>query len=61
MRQIKLPHLPSDVEARKGDYMTDLTPAEEYERIQMARQYSFEQRDRCRPSYQTRPPRDRRI
>ena len=24
MRQIKLPHLPSDVEARKGDYMTDL-------------------------------------
>ena len=29
-----------------GDYMTDLTPAEEYERIQMARQYSFEQRDR---------------
>lgn len=29
-----------------SDYMTDLTPAEEYERIQMARQYSFEQRDR---------------
>jgi adenylate kinase len=24
MRQIKLPHLPSDVEARKGDYLTDL-------------------------------------
>lgn len=28
------------------NYLTDLTPAEEYERIQMARQYSFEQRDR---------------
>lgn len=24
MRQIKLPHLPSDVESRKGDYLTDL-------------------------------------
>ena len=24
MRQIKLPHLPSDVEARKGDYLADL-------------------------------------
>lgn len=24
MKQIKLPHLPSDVEARKGDYLTDL-------------------------------------
>lgn len=28
------------------DYLTDLTPAEEYERIRMARQYSYEQRDR---------------
>lgn len=28
------------------NYMTDLTPPEEYERIQMARQYSFEKRDR---------------
>ena len=27
-------------------YLTDLTPQEEYERIQMARQYSFEKRDR---------------
>ncbi len=27
-------------------YMTDLTPQSEYERIQMARQYAFEQRDR---------------
>ena len=24
MRQIKLPHMPSDVEARKSDLMTDL-------------------------------------
>lgn len=24
MRQIKLPHVPSDVEARKSDLMTDL-------------------------------------
>lgn len=28
------------------DYLTDLTPQEEYERIQMVRQYSFERRDR---------------
>ncbi|MBP5547969.1 MAG: RNA-binding S4 domain-containing protein [Bacteroidales bacterium] len=28
------------------NYLIDLTPAEEYERIQMARQYSFEKRDR---------------
>lgn len=28
------------------DYMTDLTPQEEYERIQMVRQYGFERRDR---------------
>ena len=28
------------------NYMSDLTPQEEYERIQMARQYSFEKRDR---------------
>ncbi|MBQ0016900.1 MAG: RNA-binding S4 domain-containing protein [Bacteroidales bacterium] len=28
------------------NYMTDLTPADEYERIALARQYSFEQRDR---------------
>lgn len=28
------------------NYLTDLTPKEEYERIQMARQYSFERRDR---------------
>jgi ribosome-associated heat shock protein Hsp15 len=28
------------------NYLTDLTPAEEYERIQMARQYGFEKRDR---------------
>lgn len=28
------------------DYMVDLTPEEEYERIQMARQYGFEKRDR---------------
>ena len=28
------------------NYLTDLTPPEEYERIQMARQYSFEKRDR---------------
>lgn len=27
-------------------YMIDRTPAEEYERIQMARQYAFERRDR---------------
>ena len=27
-------------------YMTDLTPSEEYERIQMVRQYGFERRDR---------------
>ncbi len=29
-----------------ADYLTDLTPEEEYERIRMARQYSFEKRDR---------------
>lgn len=28
------------------NYLTDLTPQEEYERIQMARQYGFERRDR---------------
>lgn len=28
------------------NYMTDLTPKEEYERIQMTRQYAFEHRDR---------------
>lgn len=28
------------------NYLTDLTPQEEYERIQMARQYGFEKRDR---------------
>ena len=28
------------------DFMTDLTPAEEYERMQMIRQYNFERRDR---------------
>lgn len=28
------------------NYMTDLTPQEEYERIQMVRQYGFETRDR---------------
>ena len=28
------------------NYLTDLTPKEEYERIQMARRYTFEQRDR---------------
>lgn len=28
------------------DYLIDLTPAEEYERIQMIRQYNFERRDR---------------
>lgn len=28
------------------NYLIDLTPQEEYERIQMARQYSFEKRDR---------------
>ena len=28
------------------NYLTDLTPPEEYERIQMARQYGFEHRDR---------------
>lgn len=28
------------------NYMTDCTPQEEYERIQMVRQYSFEKRDR---------------
>lgn len=27
-------------------YMKDLTPQEEYQRIQMARQYAFEKRDR---------------
>lgn len=27
-------------------FMKDLTPTEEYERIQMARQYAFEKRDR---------------
>ena len=29
-----------------AEYLTDLTPPEEYERLQMARQYSFEKRDR---------------
>lgn len=29
-----------------SDYLADLTPAEEYERIQMIRQYNFERRDR---------------
>ncbi len=29
-----------------SNFMEDLTPKEEYERIQMARQYSFEKRDR---------------
>ena len=29
-----------------ANYLTDLTPQEEYERIQMVRQYSFEKRDR---------------
>lgn len=28
------------------NYMTDRTPKEEYERIQMVRQYAFEKRDR---------------
>ena len=28
------------------NYLTDLTPPEEYERIQMVRQYGFEHRDR---------------
>ena len=28
------------------NFLTDLTPQEEYERIQMVRQYGFEQRDR---------------
>ena len=28
------------------NFMTDLTPQEEYERIQMVRQYAFEKRDR---------------
>lgn len=28
------------------NYLIDLTPAEEYERIEMARRYSFEKRDR---------------
>ncbi len=28
------------------NYLTDLTPQEEYERIQMVRQYAFEKRDR---------------
>lgn len=28
------------------NYLIDLTPKEEYERIQMARQFSFEKRDR---------------
>ena len=28
-------------------FMIDRTPQEEYERIQMARQYAFEKRDRC--------------
>lgn len=28
------------------NYLLDLTPQEEYERIQMVRQYSFEKRDR---------------
>jgi len=28
------------------NYMTDLTPQEEYDRIQFIRQYSFEKRDR---------------
>lgn len=28
------------------NYLTDLTPQEEYERIEMARRYTFEQRDR---------------
>ena len=28
------------------EFMTDLTPKEEYERIQMVRQYAFEKRDR---------------
>ena len=28
------------------DFMNDLTPAEEYDRIQMIRQYNFERRDR---------------
>lgn len=28
------------------NFVTDLTPKEEYERIQMVRQYGFEQRDR---------------
>lgn len=28
------------------NFLTDLTPPEEYERIQMARQYNFEKRDR---------------
>lgn len=29
-----------------SDFMIDLTPQEEYERIQMVRQYGFEKRDR---------------
>ena len=28
------------------EYLNDLTPTEEYERIQMVRQYGFEKRDR---------------
>ena len=34
------------VAALVPDYLADLTPQEEYERIQMVRQYSFEKRDR---------------
>ena len=38
MRQIKLPHLPSDVESRKGDLMTDLWTKGKETQIQQDKQ-----------------------
>ena len=38
MREVKLPHLPSDVEAQKGDLITDLWFKGKEEQIQQNKQ-----------------------
>ena len=44
--QVKMP-LGKRVGAKLvADYLTDLTPKEEYERIELARQFTFEKRER---------------
>ena len=47
-KTVEVKAFPSSRVAAKlvSDYLVDLTPEEEYERIQMVRQYGFEKRDR---------------